>query len=292
MDKTAEILFNYVRDIIYEPKKAALDVSSIDPGFMDLARGLQLLNQFLIEERELAYKLADGILEIDKLPDNDNVMAYPLKTLHSSLKHVAWKAKQIEKGDFSQRLDFAGEFADIFNNMADQLKKSREELERQAFRDPLTKLYNRRFGMDSLAKMIEKGKAFSVCFIDLDNLKYVNDILGHTEGDRFITTAADRLISEFGDGIVARIGGDEFMAILPGGSEEENEKRIGRVSLGLAEFGRRPDGASRQPLSHGVIEVEAGSKVPASEILAEADKKMYAVKAKHKADYQDARRGQ
>ena len=292
MSKTAEMLFNYVRDIIYEPKKAAIDLSAIDPAFMDLARGLQLLNKFLIEERELAHKLANGILEIDELPGSQNVLAFPLKTLHSSLKHVAWKAKQIEKGDFSQRLDFMGEFADVFNHMADQLKSSREELERHAYRDPLTKVFNRRYGMDSLAKALEQGKVFTICFIDLDNLKYINDVLGHTEGDRFIMTTAEGLDEEFTDGVVARIGGDEFMAILPDGSEEETEKRIERVSLALSEFGQRPDGISRPPLSHGTIEVEAGSKIPASDILAEADKKMYSDKARHKAAYQDAHRGQ
>jgi diguanylate cyclase (GGDEF)-like protein len=175
--------------------------------------------------------------------------------------------------------------------MADELKISREKLEQQAFRDPLTKVYNRRYGMDALAKILEQGKAFSVCFIDLDNLKYVNDVLGHTEGDRFITTSAEQLDLEFNDGIVARLGGDEFMVILPGGTEDETERRVGRISIRLAEFGRRPDGTSRPPLSHGIIEVAAGSTIPASDILADADKKMYEVKAKHKAAYKDARKG-
>ena len=287
MDRTAEILFAYVRDTIYDPKKASLDLTAIDTGFLDLARGLMLLNKFLIEERELAQKLANGILDVE-LPDRENVLASPLKALHSSLKHIAWQAKQIEKGDFTQHVDYMGEFADVFNHMAEELKHSRDELEQQAFRDPLTRLYNRRYGMETLKKMLKEGQPFVICFIDLDNLKYINDVLGHSEGDRFIISAARQLEKEFSAGVVARLGGDEFMALISAVSEKECEDRMKRVCAELACFGKRPDGKTRHPLSYGIIEVKKNNKLSASRLLSEADRKMYELKARHKAHFQES----
>ena len=285
MDKTAEILFNYVRDTIYRPQNASLDLSAVDSGFLELAQGLILLNRFIIEERELAQKLADGVLDID-LPDNQNVIAYPLKSLHASLKHVAWQAKQIEKGDYAQRIDYMGDFAKVFNNMAQHLETSREELEHYAFHDPLTKVYNRRYGMERLDKMLDNKRQFSLCFIDLDNLKYINDVLGHSEGDRFIIGAAEELTKQFKEGVTARLGGDEFM-VLTDFSEKECKDRIDKVCAALADFGKRPDGKTRAALSYGIIEVKKGNKLSASRLLSEADKRMYELKARHKASFQE-----
>ena len=284
MGKTEEVLFNYVRDIIYNPKKAAIDLNEIDESFHDVAKGLTFLNQCLLEVRVLAERLAEGDLE-SPLPGTHNVIAYPLKALHSSLKHLVWQARQIQKGDLRQTVDFLGDFSKVFNNMRDELKSTRETLESQVFRDPLTMLFNRRYIMAALEHMVKEKKPFSLCFVDLDNLKYINDVLGHLEGDKFIVGVADRLKTDLSEGVVARVGGDEYMALLPKVSEIDATVRMEEICAKLSHFGARPDGKTRYPLSYGVFESKEDDGLSVSQILAEADKRMYALKAKHKASF-------
>lgn len=281
MENTPGMLYKYVYDMMYNPKKAVIDLDKLEPEYRELAELLIFLNHCLSEEREMAIEMSNGNLDI-KLPGVKNVIAHPIKALHASLKHLTWQAKQIQSGDYSQHVDFMGEFSDVFNNMTHQLSERRDELETHAFRDPLTKLFNRRYGMEILNKLLEEKRAFSLCFVDLDNLKYINDKFGHSEGDKFILDVAGQLEKALYDGIVARVGGDEFMIMLPGGTEAETARRMEEVCAALAHYGKRPDGKSGPAMSYGIVEVKEDNTVPAGRILADADKKMYTMKAKHK----------
>ncbi len=282
--KTPEILCKFIKDMIYDPKKASIDLDKIDPEYSEVANGLLFLKVCIDEENGMAAKMAEGDLDI-KTPDARNVLAYPLKSLHASLKHLVWQAKQIQKGDYSQQVDFMGEFSDVFNNMTRQLSERRNELEAHAFRDPLTRLFNRRYGMEILSSLISEKRPFSLCFADLDNLKFLNDRLGHGEGDRFIIDTARCLERRFIDGIAARVGGDEFMILVPGVSAQETENRMASALLELRAYGKRPDGQEKPVMSYGVVEVPETNTYPASRILARADKKMYTMKAQHKEQF-------
>ncbi len=89
-----------------------------------------------------------------------------------------------------------------------------------ATHDPLTGLPNRRLLIDRLGQVIENSKRaedlFAVLFIDLDRFKPVNDTYGHEVGDILLQTVAERLgaIIRTQD-TTARIGGDEFIIVLP-----------------------------------------------------------------------------
>jgi len=103
------------------------------------------------------------------------------------------------------------------------IRKKTEEIQRLAYTDSLTNLPNRAYLTERLEEEMEKarrGKSSGVLlFIDLDNLKMVNDAFGHTYGDALIIMAGNRIVEQAGSGaFVGRIGGDEFMAILPGQS--------------------------------------------------------------------------
>ena len=287
--KTGEILSNFVQDMIFQPKKAILDVGSIDEEYRDTAKNLVFLHECLNEVREFAGNLGRGNLDVPAL-NPKNALVYPLKALHSSLKHIAWQAKQIEKGDLNQTIDSLGEFSKAFNDMRDELKRSRTALETQAYRDPLTMLFNRAYMMKELGQMVGNKNRFSVCFVDLDNLKYINDTFGHGAGDNFIIGVSDRLTSDFPNSIAGRIGGDEFLLLLPEKTEKETKERIRETCLQLAHFAKRDDGKERKPLSFGIVEVKSENELSAGQILAKADAKMYALKAKHKAEFQDERR--
>ena len=83
-----------------------------------------------------------------------------------------------------------------------------QRLEKLANWDELTHLYSRHFGMRTLQEWMDEHLHFTLCFLDLDNLKYVNDTFGHMEGDAYICRAAD-MLRNFREGAVAsRLGGE------------------------------------------------------------------------------------
>lgn len=91
---------------------------------------------------------------------------------------------------------------------------------RLAMLDPLTGLYNRRFAAPQLASVAtrarEEGSPFAVMVMDLDRFKQINDLYGHAAGDQVLVEVARRLSANLRDtDVLARIGGEEFLAILP-----------------------------------------------------------------------------
>lgn len=118
----------------------------------------------------------------------------------------------------------AGLFVDRIRMEADlslrDLKSQNQELEELAYRDPLTGLYNRRFGLESLGNAISFAQRYKqelhILLLDLDHFKKVNDELGHPAGDRVLVKLAQLLKKALRDSdIIARIGGEEFLVILP-----------------------------------------------------------------------------
>ena len=147
---------------------------------------------------------------------------------------------------------------------------------RLALTDPLTGLGNHRHFHDRLEHEVteaeEKGVAVSVCILDIDNFKELNDTLGHPKGDLVLSQVAGRLRQ---DGEAFRIGGDEFALLLPGRDEREAlsvaDGIIRRVSLLEA----APGLAVR--LSAGVVTYPQLG-LDRSEIVTVADQAMYLAK--------------
>ena len=125
MDSVESVLFDYLRDVIYRPADAFLDVEKLPENFHEFAKGMQYFAQCVIEAKDMALSLSKGDLT-GSLPSRGNEIAAPLKSLHASLRHLTWQAQQIAKGDYQQRVSFMGEFAAAFNTMAGQLEERRK----------------------------------------------------------------------------------------------------------------------------------------------------------------------
>jgi diguanylate cyclase (GGDEF)-like protein len=401
-------LFGYLRDLIYNPSEARLDVAGLPMEFNNLAKGLVYFAECLAEAGALAKDMSRGELN-GQTASRGNEIAAPLKSLQASLKHLTWQTKQVAKGDYKQRVSFMGEFADSFNMMIEQLdarseailremeenrkksealsqnnalleaitenipqwivvvgmgsaewlyvnrdiaeivsspnaredlrgwlwgrmkeppsgytmqadeielrddsgsqyfsvvihpihwyerdavafvftdvtseKRQLHKLETAAYYDPLTKSFNRHYGMELLAKWLAGGIRFLICFVDMDNLKYVNDKYGHSEGDNYILKVVGILRMFSDDAVICRLGGDEFMLLSRGEKAEDAEAKLESLRDELLKIGRRPDNRYNHSISYGVVLAEPGETMSASELLGVADEKMYKYKREHK----------
>ncbi len=100
-----------------------------------------------------------------------------------------------------------------------------DKLEQLAILDPLTKIYNRRYGMehfrDDFSYSLRNNNPLGVMMLDIDHFKNVNDTYGHIVGDQVLIAIARIIKSNIRKGdLLLRYGGEEFMAVLPGASLE------------------------------------------------------------------------
>jgi hypothetical protein len=132
IDKFTEVLTILLQGRIPE----ALDTSTFsDEGEQNFAKLMNQMITFMQEIHDFIIPLSKGELAEIKISPK-NFLGSPFKELHSRLLHLTWQANQVANGDYSQRVDFMGEFSDAFNNMIvalnhheKALKKKIDELE-------------------------------------------------------------------------------------------------------------------------------------------------------------------
>ena len=112
----------------------------------------------------------------------------------------------------------------------------------------------------------------------MNGLKRINDTLGHAQGDRVIEDAARALRNVFRErDIVARIGGDEFVALLPNFSPTAREPLLGRLQAAI--LAHEQEGRPfRLSMSSAITFMDWETDTSLDELLADADRKMYAQK--------------
>jgi len=132
------------------------------------------------------------------------------------------------------------EAVSIIRSIEERKKAERAMLE-LSYRDQLTGLYNRRFYEDELKALDAKENLpLALVMADVNGLKATNDALGHQEGDLLLQCMAKTLKEECPDtGVVSRIGGDEFIILLPKTHEVEARHYIDRIQSALSKKGRR-----------------------------------------------------
>ncbi|MCU1511023.1 MAG: diguanylate cyclase/phosphodiesterase with sensor(s) [Arthrobacter sp.] len=174
---------------------------------------------------------------------------------------------------------------DQINQAMADLAEQAAQLKDLAFKDPLTRLFNRQLFNDRLAGALQGplGTAVDVLLLDLDDFKEVNDIHGHHAGDQMLIEVGRRLRACVRpDDVVARLGGDEFVVLLVGSLDAEAaaERIVEALKVPL-----RIDGTMLRPsLSLGLASISEDA-VDASELLRRADVAMYAAKTAGKNRY-------
>lgn len=398
-DKNCELLFEYLRSILYDSKAKFFDPKRLDEPYQKLGKGLVFLDHAVQEMKEYSEALSRGELSV-KAPDRDNFLCENLKNIHSNLNHLTWQAKQVAKGDYSQTVSFLGEFSEAFNTMTSQLKEREEalkqeaereklhanmmenynqllmeliarsdegvmvisapeqkilysngstrtqisgeeiyelclqqqkkqeqvmaqnndtrewtweakdsrnhyfritsgimlwhgqrafvhiireitkeklrqnKLETEAYKDSLTGIGNRLYFFEKAAKILESGVGAVLCYCDLDHLKYVNDNLGHSEGDWYLRNFADTVRQKIRHGdIFARIGGDEFCILL---LHCRLEGATGKMQSIQKLFADGKEHSYAKSFSFGLEEITAGhDPLDLEQLLSRADQKMY-----------------
>ena len=161
-----------------------------------------------------------------------------------------------------------------------ELKDKEAELTQRAMTDGLTELYNRSAAFEFFEKLIKtaftENTALTICFLDIDDLKLVNDKFGHAAGDYLIQSMAKILKenTKAGD-YVCRIGGDEFMIIFPESNMEVAQCKLEAVCQSTKAFNRHDQESFKLDFSFGFSEYD-GSKTQMIDIMVqEADENMY-----------------
>jgi diguanylate cyclase (GGDEF)-like protein len=154
-----------------------------------------------------------------------------------------------------------------------------EQLEREAAEDPLTGLANKRSFELAYAAELNRarrdGGAVAIVTLDIDHFKLINDRYHHSFGDQVLIAVADAVRGAVRDyDTVARVGGDEFVVLLPGTSAEDAEIVAERARALISEI-ELPEG--RLSCSAGVAAV-SGDAIPGREILDAADAALYEAK--------------
>lgn len=153
------------------------------------------------------------------------------------------------------------------------------KVEETAITDELTGLYNRR-GFFFLSKpqmelAIRNNKKLLLVYIDIDNLKNINDRLGHESGDRALIEAANILKSTFRKSdIIARIGGDEFVIFPVDSGEDSYSKLIDHIKAALDNFNNSQD-SFLLSFSFGKAVYDPHDPASIDILLSRADTKMY-----------------
>jgi diguanylate cyclase (GGDEF)-like protein len=164
-----------------------------------------------------------------------------------------------------------------------------EQLKIYATTDVMTGLLNRRAGfiiLENKLNYCRKNRiSLSISFIDLNNLKKVNDHFGHTEGNRMIIKTAQVIKQNIRDSDVAcRIGGDEFLLILPDCNIEAAEKIMCRVNSTLDDYNLKKLKEYKISLSYGLEEYNEINNLAAEELVNKADERMYMSKRRYKEE--------
>jgi len=233
---------------------------------------------------DIVMPLMDGITLTRKLvnlyPDLPILIMTGHADEHSAGSAIAAGAREFIKNPFS-----IDEFILRFDKMMRD-RKGEEELLALSLTDELTGLYNRRrffiLAEQCLKVAIREKKRWRLLYIDMDDLKWINDHCGHNEGDQALRGLGSILRKTFRESdIIARIGGDEFTVLLES-TDGTDKMLMARLYENMRDYNARVPQDYKLSISVGVAQFDPEYPISIDRLLARADTLMYAQKRRRR----------
>ena len=216
----------------------------------------------------------------------------------SRISRIEENARRLERGepllDAGDDRDEIGGLGRALVETGAKLEQLQKELRHMATNDELTGLANRRgflaVAEHQLRLAARLGEPVALLFLDLDNLKTVNDSLGHAAGDQMLRETAEIMAATFRDSdLIGRVGGDEFCVLLATAEDPGAKIALGRLREVAARRNIEPGRQYQLGFSVGLTEFDPGNPSAVHELMDAADSLMYAEKrAKHAAQITDS----
>lgn len=258
----------------------------------------------IIEANKRAYELmgveAEGLDSFNGI--DDYIKTDSRLALEEELKEHSSTFNRIIEYDFNGKrkwvtanyeiIDYHGEKC-ILTGIMDitEIRKAEEELSHYASIDSLTGIMNRRMGLKRLEGLLEEAKEefmeFVLCFLDINNLKFVNDTYGHREGDRYIQTLCSMIKNKLDEeDIFFRVGGDEFIIVFSRRNNCQAENVWDEIKRQFDESNIQEEFPYNIMASHGLFYFCTGMDINSEQIIEKADKMMYEEKQRLRKEYQ------
>jgi len=158
------------------------------------------------------------------------------------------------------------------SNIDEKIKKE-QEVKYQLECDPLTGLYNKKAVEQKISQKLSGNilKDAYVVLTDVDDFKAMNDTMGHLFGDGVLCTFANSMVELFPEGIIGRIGGDEFIAYLEGLEKEDILARIARINRRLSRIHAGDNDELKISVSFGFAKCKTGTENSLEDLKSKAD---------------------
>lgn len=246
------------------------------------------------EAEEGQFKTENGLFTFNTLAPK-GIGSNKLELNGKSYKIISYSPLDVNNGRFNESLmfsilkDLSGKayvfvisaiISIIIAVLAVINKASNDRIKFFAEIDTMTGALNRRAGINKLEDIFNKSKQYrekiSICFIDINGLKDVNDTLGHNAGDELIKTSLGILKNSITDkDFIVRLGGDEFLIVFPKTEAKEAEEAWNKAVIGFEKINSEDNREYLISVSHGIAEYTPQAKNYLDELISEADKKMY-----------------
>jgi len=241
---------------------------------------------------DIVMPVMDGITLTKELVNLYPSLPVMIMTGHPD-EHSAGLALAVGAREFIKKPFSINEFILRFDKMMRD-HKGEKRLLALSLTDELTGLYNRRrffvLAEQYLKVAIRKKKRWLLLYIDMDDLKWINDHFGHSEGDQALIHLAEILKKTFRESdIIARIGGDEF-AVLLESTDESDEMPITRLYENIRDYNVKVSQDYKLSISVGAAPFDPEDPISMDQLLSKADTLMYVQKRRAKEMFQRNRK--